>query len=61
MPLGGILFNDATRVWFMYVVVTRMPGERYRRRRMSLLLRQCDVFRTLIISLVFCFSYYRIV
>ena len=37
---------------FMYLVFTRMPGESYRRRVMSLLLCLCDVFRALINSLV---------
>ena len=39
----------------MYPVLTRMPGESYRRQLKSLLLRLsvCDVFRTLIKSLVF--------
>ena len=36
----------------MYLVFTRMPGESYRRRLRSLLLRLCDVFRVLITSLV---------
>ena len=37
---------------FMYLVFTRMPGERYHRRLRSLLLCLCDVFRALITSLV---------
>ena len=32
----------------VYTVFTRMPGESYRRRLRSLLLRLCDVFRMLI-------------
>ena len=36
----------------MYLVFTRMPGESYRRRRTSLLLSSCEVFRALIKSLV---------
>ena len=43
---------------FMYLVFTRMPGESYCRRLRSLLLCLCDVFRTLINSLIcwFCTS-----
>ena len=37
---------------FMYLVFTRMPGENYRRRLMSLLLYLCNIFRALINSLV---------
>ena len=37
--------------FIMYLVFTRMPGERYRRRLRSLLYL-CDVFRALINSLV---------
>ena len=40
------------RVELMYLVFTRMPGESYRRRLGSLLLRLCYVFRALINSLV---------
>ena len=42
----------------MYLVLTRMPRESYRRRLRSLLLYLCDVFRALINSLVcwFCTS-----
>ena len=36
----------------MYLVFTRMPGESYRRRLMSLFLYLCYVFRALINSLV---------
>ena len=36
----------------LYLVFTRMPGETYRNRFRSLLLCLCDVFRTLINSLV---------
>ena len=36
----------------MYLVITRMPCESYRRRLRSLLLSLCDVFRALINSLV---------
>ena len=39
-------------VEFMYIVFTRMPGESYRRRLMSLLQYLCYVFRALISSLV---------
>ena len=39
-------------VEFMYLVFTRMPGESYRRRLGSSLLRLCYVFRALITSLV---------
>ena len=39
-------------VEFMYLVFTGMPGESYRRRLGSWLLRLCDVFRELINSLV---------
>ena len=40
----------------MYLVFTRMPGESYSRRLMSLLLYLCYVFRALINSLV-CWSF----
>ena len=45
-------------VEFMHLVFTRMPGESYCRRLRSLLLCLCDVFRTLINSLIcwFCTS-----
>ena len=49
-------FEDVPLVEFMYLVFTRMPGESYRRRLRSLLLCLCDVFRTLINSLV-CWFY----
>ena len=47
-----------TLVEFMYLVFTRMPGERYRRRLGSLLLCLCDFFPALINSLAcgFCTS-----
>ena len=38
-------------VEFMYLVITRMPGESYRRRLRSLLSYLCYVFRALINSL----------
>ena len=38
---------------FMYLVFTGTPGESYRRRLVSLLLRLCDMFRALINSLDF--------
>ena len=46
------ILNDevASLVQFMYLVFTRMPGESYRRRFVSLLLRLCDVYRALINS-----------
>ena len=44
-------FEDVPLVEFMYLVLTRMPGESYRRRlRSSMYL--CYVFRALINSLV---------
>ena len=43
--------GDVPLVEFMYLVFTRIPGENYRRRLRSLLLRLCDVFRALIYSL----------
>ena len=43
---------DVPLVEFMYLVFTRMPGENYRRRLMSLLLYLCNIFRALINSLV---------
>ena len=56
MPLGGgggeSFFESVPLVECMYRVLTRMPGESYRRRFRSLLLRLCDVFRALINSLV---------
>ena len=45
--------EDVPLVEFMYLVFTGMPGESYRRRLTSLLLRLCDVFRALINSLDF--------
>ena len=45
-------FDEVPLVELMYVVITRMPGESYRRRLGSLLIRLCDVFRALINSLV---------
>ena len=47
-----------TLVEFMYLVFTRMPGESYRRRLRSLLLRLCDILPALINSLAcgFCTS-----
>ena len=47
-----VYIEDVPVVEFMYFVFTRMPGESYRRRLKSLLLRLCDVFRALINSLV---------
>ena len=40
MPLGGggVLFEDVPSVEFMYHIFTRLPGESYTRRIMSLLL-----------------------
>ena len=46
------LFEEVLLVEFMYLVVTRMPGECYRRRLGSLLLYLCYIFRTLINYLV---------
>ena len=46
------LFEDVPLVEFMYLVFTRLPGERYRRRLRSLLLFLCYVFRALMNSLV---------
>ena len=43
--------EDVALVEFLYLVFTRMPGESYRRRLMSLLAYLCDVFRALINSL----------
>ena len=48
---GGWYVEDVPLVELMYLVVTRMPGESYLRRLMSLLYL-CYVFRTLINSLV---------
>ena len=53
--LCGLLINFTgfvALVEFMYLVFTCMPGESYRRRLRSLLLCLCDVFRSLINSLV---------
>ena len=44
------IFEDVPLVEFMYLVFTRMPGESYRRRLMTLLLYLCCVFRALINS-----------
>ena len=43
--------QDVLPVEFMSLVLTRMPGESYRRRLRSLLFCLCDVFRTPINSL----------
>ena len=40
----------------MYLVLTCMPGESYRRRLRSLLLCLCDVFEALINSFTCCFN-----
>ena len=55
---GRIIFEsenlpllDVALVEFMYLVVTRLPGESDRRRLRSLFLCSCDVFRELINSL----------
>ena len=48
--------EDVALVEFMYLVLTRMPGESYRRRLRSLLLWLCEVPRALINSLV-CWSF----
>ena len=55
MPLGASFLEDVPLVEFTYLVFTRMPGERYRRRLRSLLFYLCYVFRALINSLV-CWS-----
>ena len=47
-----LLVDDVPVVELMYLVVTRMPGESYRRRLRSLSLGLSDVFRALITSLV---------
>ena len=44
--------EDVPPMEFMYLVFTRMLRESYCRRLRSLLLSLCDVFRTLINSLV---------
>ena len=44
--------EDVPLVEFMYLVLTRMPGDSYRRRLGSLLLYLCYVFRALMNSLV---------
>ena len=44
--------EDVALVEFTDLALTRMPGERYRRRLRSLLLYLCNVFRALINSLV---------
>ena len=46
--------EDVPLVEFVYLVFTRMPCESYRRQLRSLLLCLCDIFRTLITSLVCC-------
>ena len=50
-PGGSFLWQDVPLVECMYLAITRMPGESYRRRFESLLLCSCDVFRALINSL----------
>ena len=49
-------YEDVYLAVFRYLVVSRMPDERYRRRLGSLLCL-CDVHRSLIISLVCCYRY----
>ena len=49
-------FEDVPLVEFVYLVLTRMPGESYCRRRRSLLYL-CDVFHSIINSLV-CWFYW---
>ena len=51
---GGSVFEDVPLVEFIYLVFTRMPAERYRRRLMSVF----SLFRALINSLV-CKNYLR--
>ena len=48
--------KDVALVEFMQLVFTRMPGESYRSRLMSLLLYLCYAFRALINSLVSWFA-----
>ena len=50
-------FENAPPVEFMYLAFTRMPNESYGRRIRSLFLCLCDVFRTLINSLVCLFPF----
>ena len=54
MPLGGgaSFVEDVALVEFMYLVLTRMPGESCRGRLRSLLLYLSYVFQVLINSLV---------
>ena len=47
-----IFFEDVPLVEFIYLVFTRMSGESYRRRLMSLLLYLCYIIRALINSLI---------
>ena len=49
---ASVMLEDLPLVEFMYLVFTRMPGESYRRRLVSLLYL-CYVFRTLTNSLVY--------
>jgi len=55
-----VFTEDEPLVEFMYLLLTRTPGESYRSSPTitlrSLLLYLCDVFRELINSLVCCFS-----
>ena len=44
----GVYDEDVPLVEFMYLVFTRMPGESYRRRLMSLLLYLCYVINSLV-------------
>ena len=54
VPLVESIYKkeDVPLVEFMYFILTRMPGESYRRRLRSLLLYLPYVFRALINSLV---------
>ena len=46
------MIEDIPLVECMYLVCTHIPLQSYRRRLRSLFLRSCDVFRTLIYSVV---------
>ena len=46
--LSRAVFQDALLVEFMYLVSIHMPGESYRRRLKSLLVRPCGFIRVII-------------
>ena len=47
-----LFFEDVSLMEFIYLLFARMPGESYRRRFRSLMLRLYDVFRARIDSLL---------